>query len=80
MDYRHDLLQWQLKKLKREGESYTTISKRSGVPKATLWDTINAASKPELETITRTFQALRLNPKYALDFDLKKSQFHLAVL
>lgn len=78
--YRRDLAEWQYKRLKRTGESYTKISKRTGVSKATLCDVVRGTTNPYPATITKAFEALGLNPKYALDFDLKKSQFHLAVL
>jgi hypothetical protein len=78
--YRRDLLEWRFKRLKKSGESYTTISKRSGVSKATLCDMVRGTTRPFPETITKTFEAFGLNPKYALDFDLKPRQFSQAVL
>lgn len=80
MQYRTDLLQWQYQRLKRRGESYTTISKRHKVSKATLCDTVRGTTRPFPETINKVFEALELDPKFALDHGLRKSQFRLAVV
>jgi len=78
-DYHQPLLKWRFTQLKRQGETYHSISERSGVPQATLCDTINGTKRPFPGTIKKTFLALRLNPQYAYS-DLKKRDFHLAVL
>lgn len=78
-DYHQPLLKWQFENLKRKGETYRSISERSGVPQATLCDTINGTVRPFPKTIKRAFKAVGLNPDYAFS-NLKKSQYHLAVL
>lgn len=78
-DYNQPLLKWQFENLKKQGETYRSISERSGVPQATLCDTINGTTRPFPKTIKRTFLAVGLNPDYAFR-DLKKRNFHLAVL
>lgn len=80
MDYRYDLLKWRLKQLQDEGHSYRTLSAESGVPISTFCDTVRGATRPFPETIKRVFKALGLNPKYAMDFQLKKKNFDSAVL
>ena len=78
-DYNQALLKWQFENLKRQGETYRSISQRSGVPQATLCETINGTTRPYPRTIKRTTKALGLKPEYAF-IELKKSQYHLAVL
>lgn len=78
-DYHQPLLKWQFDQLKRQGETYRSLSVRSGVPQATLCDVINGNVRPFPNTIKKTFLAVGLDPKYAYS-DLKKRQFHLAVL
>lgn len=81
LGYRHDLLEWQFKRLKREGETLRSISRRSGVPQATLCDTINGTTRPFPITIVRVYKALGLDPSFAFNFDLKtKTEFRSAVL
>jgi hypothetical protein len=80
-DYNQKLLKWQFVNLQRQGETYRSISERSGVPQTTLCETVNGTTRPFPGTIKKTFLALGLDPKYAFDTDLKKpSQFRLAVL
>jgi len=80
-DYNQKLLKWRFEILQRQGETYRSISERSGVPQTTLCETINGTTRPFPGTIKKTYLAVGLNPKYAFDHDLKKpSQFRLAVL
>lgn len=80
-DYNQKLLKWQFDNLKRKGETYRSLSERSGVPQTTLCETVNGTTRPFPATIKKAFLALGLNPKYAFDHDLKnKSQFPVAVL
>jgi hypothetical protein len=78
--YRNDLLQWRWNRLKKQGDSFDKAGVRVGLPKTTLYEVIKGQHNPTLNALTKSFNALGLNPKYALDFDLKKSKFHLAVL
>lgn len=78
-DYNQSLLKWQFENLKRQGETYRSLSERSGVPQSTLCETINGATRPFPGTIKKTFVAVGLNPDYAFR-SLKKADFHLAVL
>lgn len=78
-DYNQRLLKWQYENLKRQGETYRSISERSGVPQATLCETVNGKTRPFPGTIKKTFKAMGLNPNYAFS-ELKRSQYHLAVL
>lgn len=78
-DYNQKLLKWQFDNLKREGQTYRTLSEGSGVPQATLCDVINGKVKPFPSTIKKTFLAVGLDPDYAFR-ELKRSQYHLAVL
>jgi len=79
--YNQPLLKWRFDQLKLKGETYRSISERSGVPQATLCDTINGTTRPFPETIIRTFAAVGLNTDYAFNHNLKRVRdFHLAVL
>ena len=79
--YNQRLLKWRFDELKRQGETYRSISERSGVPQATLCDTINGTTRPFPETIIKTYKAVGLKTEYAFNHDLKrKADFHLAVL
>ena len=78
-DYHQPLLKWRFDQLKLQGETYRSISVRSRVPQATLCDVINGNVRPFPNTIKKTFLAVGLNPHYAFS-DLKKRDFHLAVL
>lgn len=79
--YNQPLLKWRFGQLKLRGETYRSISERSGVPQATLCDTINGTTRPFPETIIKTFEAVGLKTEYAFNHKLKrKDDFHLAVL
>jgi transcriptional regulator with XRE-family HTH domain len=70
--YRYDLLKWALTQTK---ESYRSIAARSGVSRMTLCDTVRGVSDPTASTIKATFTAFGIDPKYALDFKLKRAEF-----
>lgn len=79
--YNQKLLKWRLTELRRQGETYRSISERTGVPQATLCDLANGTTRPFAETVIKTFQAVGLNTDYAFNHNLKtKDDFHLAVL
>ena len=78
-DYNQKLLKWRYETLKRQGQTYRALSEDSGVPQATLCDVINGKVRPFPNTIKKTFLAVGLDPQYAFS-DLKRSQYHLAVL
>lgn len=82
MNYRHDVARWQKRVTK---VSYATLRARSGLSRTTLCDTVRGKNArgivdPTASTIAKTFKALGLDPKYALDFKLKKAEFRRAVL
>ena len=77
MNYRHDLLRWARE---RSGASYRELEERSGVSRMTLCDTVRGETDPTATTLKATFEALGLDPKYALDFKLKEAQFRRAVV
>jgi len=83
MNYRYDLAQW---RRKQTGESYGAIAERAGIARQVVYETVRGENSkglpanPKVETIKVTFQGLGLDPKYALDFKLKKSEFRRAVV
>ena len=82
MNYRHDLLQW---RRERTGATYAQLSDLSGLRRGVICDVVRGktnkgATNPTVATIRATYRALGLDPKYALDFSLKKNQFWRAVV
>jgi transcriptional regulator with XRE-family HTH domain len=82
MNYRYDLAQW---RRKETSDSYAVLSERCGLSRTTLCDTVRGKNArgvvdPSASTIAKTFKALGLDPKYALDFKLKKAEFRRAVV
>lgn len=83
MNFRYDIAQRQFKEL---GQSYEAISKAARLPKghlsvSTVWLICSGKGDPgdpNASTIKALFKALGLKPEYALNFQLKKSEFHLA--
>lgn len=77
MDYRYDLLEWRRGKT---GDSYDAIADRCGLSKNTVWLIVGGKTNPTASSINMIFSAMGLNSKYALDPDLKPSQFWRAVV
>lgn len=77
LNYRHDLLRW---RRKLTGDSYQDLADISGLSRTTLCDTVRGVIDPSASTIKKTYKALGLDPKYALDFSLRKSEFPCAVI
>lgn len=79
MNYRYDLLQW---RRERTRDTYDSIAAKASLSKSTVWEVVRGDDDidPNASTITKTFIALGLDPKYALDFSLKKTQFRRAVV
>lgn len=77
MDYRYDLLEWRREKT---GDSYDAIALRSDLSKNTVWLIIRGKTNPTASSINMICNAMGLNPKYALDSDLKPNQFRRAVV
>lgn len=77
MEYRHDLFEWRRGK---QGESYDAIADKCGLSKNTAYLIITGQTNPTASSINRISRALGLDPKYALDFKLKASQFRRAVV
>lgn len=77
MNYRHDLFEWQRDE---RGESYDQIADRCGLSKNTVYLIIGGKTNPTASSINRVSRALGLDPKFALDFKLRKHQFRRAVV
>jgi transcriptional regulator with XRE-family HTH domain len=75
MDYRYDLFQWQREKL---GLTYEQIAARCNVSKNTAYLIVEGKTNPTASSLNEISNALLLNPKFALDRDLK--QFRRAVV
>jgi len=77
-NFRNDLIEWRRKKINM---SFARWSEASGLSRSTLYELVKGSTfSPTASTIEKASRALGLNPKYALDSELKRSQFHLAVL
>jgi transcriptional regulator with XRE-family HTH domain len=76
-EYRSDLFQWRFEIV---GASYDDIADRCGISKDTAWRIINGKTNPHASSINRISKALGLEPKFALDFKLRKRQFRRAVV
>jgi predicted transcriptional regulator len=77
MDYRHDLLRW---RRAETGETFQELADRSGVSSTTICDAFRGVLDPRASTIKAIFKATGLDPKFALDFSLRKSEFRRAVV
>jgi transcriptional regulator with XRE-family HTH domain len=77
MDYRHDLFEW---RRERTGETYDAIADRCELSKNTVYLIILGKTNPTASSINRISRALGLDPKFALDFKLRKNQFRRAVV
>lgn len=75
--YRRDLMLWRQDKT---GDSYGSLARKSGLSKQAVWNIMLGKSEPTVSSITKLFRALELDPKYALDFKLRKREFHRAEL
>lgn len=76
MKFRHDIAQARRVQLKLV---YGDLAAKAGLSSDTAWRVCNGDGDPTATTLTKVFKALGLKPEYALNFDLKKKQFHLAV-
>lgn len=79
MDYRHDLLIWRYNEL-NPPPTCRELAEKAGVSHTTVNDTLRDEVKPTFSTISKMFIALGLDPKFALDFKLKKTEFRRAVV
>jgi transcriptional regulator with XRE-family HTH domain len=77
MDYRHDFLR---EKQDVTGDTYERISERAGLSKNTVYLVIQGKTNPTASTLRATFQAVGVDPKYAFDFKLRRSDFRRAVV
>lgn len=77
MSYRYDLLQW---RKERTGKSYEAIADDAGLSLSATWKIILGKTDPSASTLTKIFRAMGLDPKQALNPDLKESQFRRAVV
>lgn len=77
MYFRLDLVQW---RFDEGGFTYEGVAKDADLSCNAVWKLIKGKSDPSASTLKATFEAMGLNPKHALDFDLKKSQFRRAVV
>lgn len=75
MNFRYDLAQKKREKLKI---TYADLGAAAGLSSDTVWRVCKGQGDPTATTLTKLFRALGLKPEYALNFQLKKSQFHLA--
>lgn len=75
--FRRDLLQWQQD---RTGDSYGSLAVKSGLSKMAVSNIIQGKQHPTTKNIKKLFLAAGLDPKYALDFKLRKREFHRAEL
>jgi transcriptional regulator with XRE-family HTH domain len=77
MSYRFDLLQW---RKEQTGKSYDEIADDSDISLNAAWKLIRGKCDPSASTLTKIFEGMGLDPKRALDHDLKASQFWRAVV
>lgn len=77
MDYRYDLYQWQREKLR---VTYDQVASRCDLSKNTVYLIIEGKTNPTASSINEVSKALGLDPKFALDFKLRKNQFRRAVV
>ena len=77
MNYRHDLLRWRVQDLDK---TYEELAKRHPVSSTSICDLARGEVDPRASTIKAVFKAMGLDPKYAMDFTLRKSDFRRAVL
>lgn len=75
--YQVELLQW---RKEQTGDSYESIAGRAGLSLSATWKIILGKTDPSASTLTKIFRAMDLDPKHALNRDLKKSQFRRAVV
>lgn len=78
MNYRYDLLNWRRAKL--DNPPYEDLAERSGISSTTLCDAFRGVIDPRASTLKAIFEAMDLDPKYAMDFRLKENQFRRAVV
>ena len=76
MSLRFDLVQW---RKEQTGQSYEAIAEASGLSLNAVWKFINEKCDPSTSTVEKLFIGMGLNPVYALDRKLKRSQFWRAV-
>jgi transcriptional regulator with XRE-family HTH domain len=77
MDYRHDLFQW---RRENRGDTYNDVAGRCELSKNTVYLIIEGKTNPTASSINEVSRALGLDPKFALDFKLRKNQFRRAVV
>jgi transcriptional regulator with XRE-family HTH domain len=77
MNFRSDILQ----AVRDEtGETYEQIASRTGIAATTLCDVINERVDPRVSTVKAVFRAMRVDPKYAMNFNISKTEFRRAVV
>jgi len=67
--FRLDLARWQFE---RGGFTYEGVAKKSGLSLNAVWKLLTGKSDPSSSTIKAVFIAMDLDPKYAMNFDLKE--------
>lgn len=78
--FRFDIARWRFAELNL---TYDVIAKKSKMSSSTVWALCSPKSDPgdpTVSTVKSLFIGLGLNPAYALNFQLKKSDFDLAVV
>jgi len=81
--FRHDIARWRFKQEnKRVKLTYEAVAKAAGVSSSTAWAICSGKGDPgdpKASIVTSLFKSLGLKPEYALNFHLRKPDFHLAV-
>ena len=75
--FRLDLAQWRFRKA---GFTYEGVADAAGLSLNAVWKLLTGKTDPSASTIKAMFLAMGMNPKYAMDFDLKETQFWRAVV
>jgi transcriptional regulator with XRE-family HTH domain len=75
--FRLDLAQWRFEK---GGFTYEGVAAGSGLSLNAVWKLLKGKSDPSTTTVKAAFIAMGLDTKYAMNFDLKETQFRRAVL
>lgn len=65
--YRHDLLRW---RCEQTGHTFRTIAGLAGIGRSTAWEIINGKTDPTASSLIAICTAMRIDPKYMLDFNL----------
>lgn len=76
MNYRYDLLK---QRRLQTGDKYEDIAARADLSINAVWKTVNGKTDPSASTLKAVFEAMGLDPSYALNFD-KRLKFRRAVV